>query len=70
MEVGDETLAHRTLGGDRSRGQVQEPRACAILEGHGKPVRHDLLVTTRRLDAHLVEPKELGWVGGAVIARR
>ena len=32
---GDEALAHLSPGGDRSRGQLQEPRARAIFEGHG-----------------------------------
>ena len=43
---------------------------CAILEGHGEPVRHDLLVAVGRLDAQLVELQELGRVRSAVVAWR
>ena len=63
LEVGDETLAHLAPGGDRSRGQVQEPRACAILENHWEPVRQDFLVAVGRLDSQLVELQELRGVG-------
>ena len=42
----------------------------AVLEGHGEPIRHDLLVTVGRLDAHLIELQELSRVGGTVVARR
>ena len=41
----------------------------AILESHGEPVRHDFFVAVGCLDAQLVEPQELGGVGGAVVGR-
>ena len=50
--------------------QVQEPGAGSILESHGKPVRHDFLITVGRFDAQLVELQELRGVSGAVVARR
>ena len=51
LEVGDEAATHLVPGGDRSHGQVQEPGACAVLEGHGELVRHDFLIATGHLDA-------------------
>lgn len=42
----------------------------AILEDHGKPVCHDLLVAVGRLNAQLIELQELSRVGGAVVAWR
>ena len=61
---------HLIRGGDRARGQVQEPRASTILESHGEPIHHDFLVAVGCLNAQLVELQELCRVGGAVVARR
>ena len=55
LEVGDEAGAHLVPGGDRAWGQVQKSGAGPVLESHGKPVRHDLLIAVGRLDAQLVE---------------
>ena len=49
---------------------VQEPGAGTILERHGKPVRHDLLVSVGSFDAQLIELEELRRVGRAVVTRR
>ena len=70
LEVGDEVVTHLIRGGDRARGQVQEPRASTILESHGEPVRLDFLIAVDRLDTQLVELQELRRVGGVVVARR
>src|SRR5512140_479836 len=70
LEVGDEAGAHLVPGGDRAWSQVQEPGACPVLERHGKPVRHDLLVSVGSFDAQLVELEELRRVSRAVVARR
>ena len=70
LEVGDEAGVHLVPGGDRAWSQVQEPGAGLVLERHGKPVRHDLLISVGGLDAQLVELEELCRVSHAIIARR
>ena len=55
LEVGNEAAAHLVPRGDRAGRQVQEPGAGTILERHGKPVHHDLLVPIGGFDAQLVE---------------
>ena len=70
LEVGDEAGAHLVPGGDRAWSQVQEPGAGPVLERHGKPVRHDLLVSVGSFDAQLVELEELQRVSHVVVARR
>ena len=70
MEVGDETGAHLVPGGERAWRQVQELGAGPILECHGKPVRHDLLIPVGGFNAQLVEREELRRVGRAIVARR
>ena len=69
LEVGDEALVELVPRGDRPHRKVQGPRACAVLEGHGEPVRCALLVAIGHLDAQLVERQALRGVGGAVITR-
>ena len=66
LEVGDETGAHLIPGGDRAWCQVQEPGAGPILECHGKPVRHDLLIPVGGFDAQLIELEELRRVSRAI----
>ena len=69
LEVGDEAGAHLVPGGDRARRQVQEPGAGTVLECHGKPIRHDLLVPVGGFDAQLIELEELCRVSRAIVAR-
>ena len=49
---------------------VPGARSGPVLECHGEPVRHDLLVSVGSFDAQLVELEELRRVSRAVIARR
>ena len=63
QEVGDETAMHLVPRGDRAGRKVHEPGAGTILDRHGKPVHHNLLVAVGRLDAQLIELQELSRVG-------
>jgi hypothetical protein len=47
--------------------KVHEPSSRCILEGHGEPVGHDVLISTRGLDSDDVELEELDGVGGPII---
>jgi hypothetical protein len=49
--------------------KVHEPSSRRILEGHGKPVGHHTLISTRGLNGDDVELEELDWVGGPIITR-
>ena len=70
LEVGDEAGAHLVPGGDCAWSQVQEPGPGPVLECHGEPVRHDLLVSVGSFDAQLVELEELRRVSRVVVTRR
>jgi hypothetical protein len=50
-------------------GKVHEPSSWRILEGHGEPIGHHTLISTRSLNGNDVELEELNRVGGHVIMR-
>ena len=70
LEIGLELVAEVFPGGNRLLGEVHQPRAGVVLEGHGKPIGHDAMVPMRGQYGHGVELQELERVGGAVVARR
>jgi hypothetical protein len=49
--------------------KIREPSSRSILEGHGEPIGHGTLISTRALDGDDVELEEFDRVGGPVIAR-
>jgi hypothetical protein len=49
--------------------KVHEPSSRRILEGHGKPIGHHTLISTRGLNGDDVELEELDGVGGPIITR-
>jgi hypothetical protein len=49
--------------------KVHEPSSWRILEGHGKPIGHDTLISTHGLNGDDVELEELDGVGGPIITR-
>ena len=59
------SLQEEIVSGARFRSQVR-----AILERHGEPIRHDLLVSVGGYDAQLIELQELRGVRCAIIAGR
>jgi hypothetical protein len=68
-EVGDELSAQILPRGNGLVGKVHEPSSWRFLEGHGKPVGHNTLISTRGLDGDDVELEELDGVAGPVIKR-
>jgi hypothetical protein len=55
--------------GNRLVWKVHEPSSRHILEGHGKPIVHHMLISTRGLNGNDVELEELDGVGGPIITR-
>jgi hypothetical protein len=49
--------------------KVHDPSSQRILEGHGKPIGHHTLISTRGLNGDDVELEELDGVGGPIITR-
>jgi hypothetical protein len=49
--------------------KVHEPSPRRILEGHGKPIGHHTLISTRSLNSDDVELEELDGVGGPIVTR-
>jgi hypothetical protein len=49
--------------------KIHEPGSRSILEGHGEPIDHGTLISTRSLDGDDVELEEFDGVGGPVVAR-
>jgi hypothetical protein len=49
--------------------KIHEPSSQSVLEGHGEPIGHGTLISTRGLDGDDVELEEFNGVGGPVIAR-
>jgi hypothetical protein len=52
-----------------SWGEVHEPSSRRFLEGHGEPVGHHALISTRGLNDDDVELEELDGVGSPIITR-
>jgi hypothetical protein len=49
--------------------KIHEPSSRSIFEGHGKPISHHTLVSTRGLNSDGVELEKLDGVGGSIITR-
>jgi hypothetical protein len=49
--------------------KIHEPSLQSIFEGHGKPISHHTLVSTRGLNGDDIELEELNGVGGSIITR-
>jgi hypothetical protein len=48
---------------------IHEPSSRSVFEGHGKPIGHHTLISTRGLNGDDVELEEFDGVGGPVITR-
>jgi hypothetical protein len=68
-EVGDELTAQILPLSHRFVRKIHEPSLRIILEGHGKPIIHHTLVSTRVLNGDDVELEKLDGVGGPIITR-
>jgi hypothetical protein len=66
-EVGDELTAQILPRSYRFVQKIHEPSPQSVLEGHGKPISHHTLVSTRGLNSDDVELKKLDGVGGSII---
>jgi hypothetical protein len=66
-EVSNELLAQILPRSHRFVQKVHEPCSRHILEGHGKPIGHHTLISTRGLNGDDVELEELDRVGGPII---
>jgi hypothetical protein len=49
--------------------KIHEPSSWSIFEGHGKPIGHRTLISTRGLNGDNVELEEFDGVGGPVVTR-
>jgi hypothetical protein len=49
--------------------KIHEPSSWSIFEGHGEPIGHHTLISTRGLDGDDVELEEFDGVGGPVVTR-
>jgi hypothetical protein len=49
--------------------KIHEPSSRSVLKGHGEPIGHGTLISTRGLDSDDVELEEFDGVGGPDIAR-
>jgi hypothetical protein len=49
--------------------KIHEPSSRSIFEGHGKPIGHCTLISTRGLNSDDVELEEFDRVGGPVVTR-
>jgi hypothetical protein len=68
-EVGDELATQIVPRSYRFVQKVHEPSPWSILEGHGEPIGHHTLISTRGLNGDDVELEELNGVGGPIITR-
>jgi hypothetical protein len=68
-EIGDELPAQTLPRGKGLVRKVHEPSLHRILGGHGEPVGHDALISTRGLDGDDVELEELNGVAGPIVRR-
>jgi hypothetical protein len=66
-EVGDELTAQILPRSYRFMRKIHEPSPWSVLEGHGKPIFHHTLVSTRGLNNDDLELKKLDGVGGSII---
>jgi hypothetical protein len=48
---------------------IHEPSSRSVFEGHGEPIGHRTLISTRGLDGDDVELEEFDRVGGPVVTR-
>jgi hypothetical protein len=49
--------------------KIHEPSPHSVLEGHGKPISHHMLVSMHGLNGDDVELDKLDGVGGSIITR-
>jgi hypothetical protein len=49
--------------------KIHEPSSWSVFEGHGEPISHRTLISTRGLDGDDVELEEFDEVGGPVVTR-
>jgi hypothetical protein len=49
--------------------KIHEPSSRSVIEGHGKPIGHRTLISTRSLDGDDVELEEFDGVGGPIVTR-
>jgi hypothetical protein len=49
--------------------KIHEPSSRSIFEGHGEPIGHRTLISTRGLDNNDIELEELDGVGGPIVPR-
>jgi hypothetical protein len=49
--------------------KIHEPSSWSIFEGHGKPIGHRTLISTRGLDGDDVELEEFDGVCGSIVTR-
>jgi hypothetical protein len=49
--------------------KIHEPSSWSVFEGHGKPIGHRTLISTRGLDGDDIELEEFNGVCGSVVAR-
>jgi hypothetical protein len=49
--------------------KIHEPSSRSVFEGHGKPIGHRTLISTRGLDSDDVELEEFDGVSGSVVTR-
>jgi hypothetical protein len=49
--------------------KIHEPSSRSVLEGHGEPIVHGALISTRSLDGDDLELKEFDRIRGPVVAR-
>jgi hypothetical protein len=68
-EIGDELPAQILPRGDRLVQKVHDPSSHCILEGHGEPVGHDVLISMSGLEGDDVELEEFDGVGRSAIMR-
>jgi hypothetical protein len=66
-EVGDELTAQVLPQSYGFMWKIHEPSPQSVLEGHGKPISHHTLVSTRSLNGDDVELEKLDGVGGSII---
>jgi hypothetical protein len=68
-EFGDELTAQILPRSYIFVQKIHEPSLRSILEGHGKPISHHTLVSTRSLNGDDIELEKLDGVGGSIITR-
>jgi hypothetical protein len=49
--------------------KIHEPSPRSVFEGHGKPIGHHTLISTRGLNGNDVELEEFNGVGGPIVTR-